>query len=239
MAAEPQLDTPLDLGAWQGDRAQLATARRSSYGDIDDLPPELRFQVYVSRAVRAREYQADAETTGAAAFILVTSQQQEALKIGRTFDRTIHTGRVRLAGRVHFMTPRAASSVFQEYAGDANGVFNRIADLQCDRLPTLVYDPSAGKSTLTYYPQGTHTDDGLVEVQLDASPPIDGLGLTAAPPAWQIANWRALGVVPSDDVRSCIMKSYECVSNSILSVNACRNLEVVGIPQVSNRIRDS
>ncbi|ABF09705.1 hypothetical protein [Cupriavidus metallidurans] len=169
MAVEAQPITPLDLGAWQGDRAQLATARRSSYGDIDDLPLELRFQVYVSRAVQARERQADAETAGAAAFILVTPQQQEELKTGRSFDRTVHTGRVRLAARVHFMTHRAASSVFEEYVGDANGVFDRIAELQCDRLPALIYDPSSGKSTLTYYPRGTHTDDGLVEVQLDAS----------------------------------------------------------------------
>ncbi|MHA6884172.1 hypothetical protein [Ralstonia pseudosolanacearum] len=170
MAAEAQPTTSLDLGAWQGDRAQLATARRTSYGDIDDLPPELRFQVYVSRTVQARERQADAETAGAAAFILVTPQQQEAFKTGRSFDRTVYTGRIRLAGRVHFMTHRAASSAFEEYAGDANGLFGRIAELQCDRLPTLVYDPSAGKSTLTYYPQGTHTDDGLVEVRLDAGP---------------------------------------------------------------------
>ena len=170
MVAKAQPDAPLDLGAWQGDRTQLAMARRSSYGDLDDLPHELRFQVYVSRAVRARAHQADAETTGAAAFILVTPQHQETLKTGRSFDRTVHTGRVRLAGRVHFVTYRAASSVFEEYAGNANGVFSRIAELQCDRFPALVYDPSAGKSTLTYYPQGTHTDDGLVEVQLDASP---------------------------------------------------------------------
>lgn len=170
MVAEAHLTSTLDLGAWQDDQAQLAKARRPLFGDIDDLPPELRFQVYVSRAVQARERQADAETDGAAAFILVTPEQQEAFKADRTFDRTVHTGRVRLAGRVHFMTHRAASSAFEEYAGDANGLFDRIAKLQCDRLPALVYDPSAGKSTLTYYPKGTHTDDGLVEVQLDAGP---------------------------------------------------------------------
>lgn len=55
MAAEVQSTISLDLGAWQGDRAQLATARRSSFGDIDDLPPALCFQVYVSRTVQARE----------------------------------------------------------------------------------------------------------------------------------------------------------------------------------------
>lgn len=170
MASEAQSAASLDLGAWQGDRAQLTTARRPSYGDIDDLPPELRFQVYVTRVIKARERRVGAETTGAAAFILVTPEQQESLKAGRVFDRTVHTGRVRLAGRVHFMTYRAASSTFEEYAGDANGLFDRVAELQCDRLPTLVYDPSAGQSTLTYYPRGTHTDEGVSEVRLDAGP---------------------------------------------------------------------
>jgi hypothetical protein len=170
MAADTQSTAPLDLGAWQGDRAQIEAAPRSTFGDIDDLPPELRFQVYVSRTIRARERQADAETAGAAAFILVTPQQQEALKAGRSFNRTVHMGRVRLAGRVHFMTPRAASSAFEEYTGDANGVFERIAELQSDHLPTMVYDPAAGKTRLLYYPNGTRTEDGMVEVDLDVGP---------------------------------------------------------------------
>jgi|GEM_PF-939087 len=170
MAAEAQDTVPLDLGAWEGDRAELQTAPRSQYGDIDDLPPELRFQVYVSRTVRARERQAGAETAGAAAFILVTPEQQEEYKTDRSFDRTAYTGRVRLAGRVHFMTPRAASSAFEEYVGDANGVFNRIAELQCDHRPAMIYDPSLGKSTLTYYPKGTYTDEGMVEIELDVGP---------------------------------------------------------------------
>ncbi len=167
MAADAQSTAPLALGAWQGDRAQIEAAPRSTFGDIDDLPPDLRFQVYVSRTIRARERQADAETAGAAAFILVTSQQQEGLKVGREFNHTVHTGRVRLVGRIHFMTPRAASSAFEEYAGDANGVFERIAELQYDNLPTMVYDQGAGKARLSYYPKGTHTDDGMIEVDLD------------------------------------------------------------------------
>ena len=170
MAADTQSTAMLDLGAWEGDRAQIEAAPRSTFGDVDDLPPELRFQVYVSRTVQARERQTDAETAAAAAFILVTPQQQEELKIGRSFDRTLHMGRVRLAGRVHFMTPRAATSAFEEYAGTANGVFERIAELQCDHLPTMVYDPSAGKTRLSYYPKGTRTDDGMIEVDLDVGP---------------------------------------------------------------------
>lgn len=170
MAAEAQSTALLDLGAWQGDRARIESAPRSMFGDIDDLPPDLRFQVYVARTVRARESQADAETAGAAAFILVTSQEQERFKVGRSFNRTLHTGRVRLAGRVHFMTPRAATSAFEEFVGDANGVFGRLAELQSDRLPAMVYDPSAGRARLSYYPKGTHTDDGMVEIDLDAGP---------------------------------------------------------------------
>lgn len=170
MAADVNSLVSLNLGAWQGDRAQIEAAPRSTYGDIDDLPLELRFQVYVSRTIRARERQADAETTGAAAFILVTPEQQEGLKAGRSFNRTVYMGRVRLAGRVHFMTHRAATSAFEEYTGDANGVFERIAELQCDHLPTLVYDPGAGKTRLSYYPKGTHTDDGMIEVDLDVGP---------------------------------------------------------------------
>ena len=76
MAADTQSTAMLDLGAWEGDRAQIEAAPRSTFGDVDDLPPELRFQVYVSRTVQARERQTDAETAAAAAFILVTPQQQ-------------------------------------------------------------------------------------------------------------------------------------------------------------------
>lgn len=170
MAADAQSTAPLELGAWQGDRAQIEAAPRSIFGDIDELPHELRFQVYVSRTIRARERQADAETAGAAAFILVTPQHQEKLKVGRSFKRAVHMGRVCLIGRIHFMTPRAATSAFEEYAGDANGVFERIAELQCDHLPTMVYDPGAGKTRLSYYPKGTQTDEGMIEVDLDVGP---------------------------------------------------------------------
>lgn len=170
MAADAHNTAPLNLGAWQGDRAKIVAAPRSTFGDIDDLPLELRFQVYVSRTIRARERQTDAETAGAAAFILVTPQQQEQLKDGRSFNRTLHMGRVRLVGRVHFMTHRAATSAFEEYAGDANGVFDRIAELGYEHLPTMVYDASAGKTRLSYYPKGTQTDDGIVEVDLDVGP---------------------------------------------------------------------
>lgn len=171
MAGEAQVNAPLDLGAWQADRQLLAVAPRSMYGDVDQLPESVRFQVYVSRLVQLRERQTDAEAAGAAAFVLVTPTQQQALKAeGRKLDRTVHSGQVRLAGRVHFMTYRAQSSVYEEHTGDANAVYDRIAELQCDKLPTLVYLPSDGESTLSYYPQGTYTDDGMVKVELSAGP---------------------------------------------------------------------
>lgn len=171
MEANVQSDAKaLELGAWTHDRAQLTTAQRTNYGDVDDLPPELRFQVYVSRMIRTRERRADAEKVGAAAFILVTPEQQCQFKAGRSFDRNAHTGRVRLASRLHFVTPRAASSAYEEYDGDDNGLFDRIEALKCDHLPALVYLPSADKSALTYYPNGTRVDDGMRQVQLDYGP---------------------------------------------------------------------
>lgn len=171
MAGEAQVKAPLDLGAWQADRPLLEVAPRSLYGDVDRLPESVRFQVYVSRLVQLRERQADAETAGAAAFVLVTPRDQQNLKdAGRRLDRTVHSGQVRLAGRVHFMTYRAQSSVYEEHTGDANAVYDRIAELQCDKLPTLVYFPSNGESTLSYYPHGTHTDEGMVKVELSAGP---------------------------------------------------------------------
>lgn len=170
MAAESQIKASLDLGAWQADRPILAVAPTSLYGDVDELPEAVRFQVYVSRLVQLRERQTDTETAGAAAFVLVTPTQQQSLKAGRKLDRTVHNGRVRLAGRVHFMTHRAMSSVYEEHSGDVNAVYDRIAELQCDRLPALVYDPSEGDSTLSYYPHGTYTDDGLVAIHLGAGP---------------------------------------------------------------------
>lgn len=117
MVGEAQVKAPLDLGAWQADRPLLAVAPRSMYGDVDQLPEAVRFQVYVSRLVQLRERQADAEMAGAAAFVLVTPTEQQALKAaGRKLDRTVHSGQVRLAGRVHFMTYRAQSSVYEEHS---------------------------------------------------------------------------------------------------------------------------
>lgn len=160
----------LALGAWEGDRAELQRAAPTNYGDVDDLPPALRFQVYVTRMIRTRERQPDAETAGAAAFILVSKEQQRELTVGRTLDRNAHTGRVRLAGRLHFVTQRAMSSVFEECDGNDNALFSRIELLDCAHLPALVYLPSENASAVTYYPNGTGTDDGAVQLQLDIGP---------------------------------------------------------------------
>lgn len=173
VAEQPKAQTKaqaLELGAWTSDRAQLATAQHSICGDVDDLPKELRFQVYVSRMIRMRERRPDAETAGAAAFVLVTPEQQRTFKTGRHFDRNAHTGRVRLAGRLHFVTHRAGSSAYEEYDGDDNGLFDRIEALKCDHLPTLVYLPSDDKSALTYYPNGTRDDEGMLQVELNYGP---------------------------------------------------------------------
>lgn len=154
------------LGSWEADRQQLVVAQRSDHGDVDDLPDDLRFQVHVSRMIRKRENQAGAETAGAAAFILVSSDEQDGLRTGRVFDRLVHTGTRRLSSRVHFVTPQASSSALEEHIGDDNDLFGRVAALGYDSRPTLLYVPSDGESSLSYYPNGMRTDDGLREVIL-------------------------------------------------------------------------
>ena len=155
------------LGSWEADRHQLAVTQRSDHGDVDDLPDELRFQVYVSRMIRRRENQQGSETSGAAAFILVGPDEQEKLKAGRFWDRLVHTGTRRLSSRIHFVTPQATSSALEDYAGDDNDLFGRVAALGYDNRPTLLYVPSDGGSSLSYYPNGTRTDQGLREVILN------------------------------------------------------------------------
>ncbi|MBK7615626.1 MAG: hypothetical protein IPJ08_14555 [Burkholderiales bacterium] len=154
------------LGSWEGDRQQLAVAQRSDHGDVDDLPDDLRFQVHVSRMIRKRENQPGAETSGAAAFVLVSSDEQDKLRVGRVFDRLVHTGTRRLASRVHFVTAQATSSALEEHVDDDNDLFGRVATLGYDGRPTLLYVPSHGESSLSFYPKGMGTDDGLREVIL-------------------------------------------------------------------------
>ncbi|WP_347469094.1 hypothetical protein [Burkholderia stagnalis] len=154
------------LGSWEADRQQLAVAQRADYGDVDDLSDDLRFQVHVSRMIRKRENQLDFETSGAAAFILVNPDEQDKLRTGRVFDRLVHTGTRRLSSRVHFVTPQATSSVMEEYKGDDNDLFELVTKLGYDDRPALLYVPSDGESSLSYYPNGMRTDDGVREVIL-------------------------------------------------------------------------
>lgn len=155
------------LGSWAGDRHQLAVAQRSDHGDVDDLSDDLRFQVHVSRMIRKRENQPGAEVAGAAAFILVTPEHQDKLRSGRVFDRLIHTGTRRLSSRVHFVTPLATSSALEEFAGDDNDLFGHVATLGFDKHPAIVYVPSAGESSLSYYPHGLASDVDVRDVVLN------------------------------------------------------------------------
>jgi hypothetical protein len=160
----------LPLGAWSPDRTVLAEAPRALYGDVSDLSADVRFQVHVARLISAREQRPDTERSGAAAFLLVTPQQHKAWAQRLTFDRNLHTGRVQLAGRIHFVTDLAGSSAYEDYAGSDTGLFDRLAALQCDRLPALIYLPDRHESSLTFYPQGTHDDRGLVPLKLNHGP---------------------------------------------------------------------
>lgn len=180
MPADGSIETAgLPLGAWSADRSALAEAPRALYGDVSDLPPVVQFQVHVARLIRAREKRPSTERTGAAVFLLVTAQQHKEWAQRLSLDRNLYTGRVRLTGRIHFVTDRAASSAYEEYEGSETGLFDRVAAMQCDRLPALVYLPDSHESSLTYYPNGTHEDQGLVQLQLNHGPVTEAEVLAA------------------------------------------------------------
>jgi hypothetical protein len=158
----------LPLGPWERDRVTIETTAVGDRGDVSDLPPQVQFQVYVARLVNRRERNSGAEFDQPAAFVLVSPKEYEAARQGRSEERLIHTGSRRLTGRIHFVTTAATSSIVDEYKGNDRAMFARLDALSLGSHPTLVYVPQRPVSSLSYYPKGTLTDDGLVDVPLRA-----------------------------------------------------------------------
>jgi hypothetical protein len=167
------------LGAWEQDRAKIEQVKPGDHGDVADLQDDVRFQTYVARHINRREQNENAEFDQPAAFILVPPEAYERLKVGRVEERLIHTGSKRLTGRIHFVTSAAISSIVEEYQGDDHELFARITAMSFAAHPTLIYVPQKPSSTLSYYPQGTATDDGVTDVRLIA-PPVTASAIQSA-----------------------------------------------------------
>jgi hypothetical protein len=158
----------LPLGAWEDDRELIENAPATDRGDVSDLPPDVQFRVYVARLINRREQNSAAEYDQPAAFVLVSPDAYQEARAGRSEERLIHTGGRRLTGRIHFVTAAAMSSVVDEYTGDDKAMFERLTALALGNHPTLVYVPQRPASSLSYYPRGTATDEGIVDIPLKA-----------------------------------------------------------------------
>src|ERR1700721_3169414 len=116
----------LPLGDWEKDRPALMAVPVGDRGDVADLDSVTQFQVYVARLINRREQNEEAEFDLAAAFVLVSPEEYEQAKIGRSVERLIHTGGRRLTGRLHFVMASATSSIVEEYGTDDNALFSRL-----------------------------------------------------------------------------------------------------------------
>ncbi len=156
----------LPLGAWEADRTVLRNASVEDFGDVADLPDDVKFTVRVARLVRRREQNINAEREGLAAFVLVAASTYEAMRTGRKEERLIHTGARRLTGRIHLVQAAATSSLVDEFNGDDSAMFARLAALGVANSPTLVYVPQIPTSSLSYYSRGTASDERVSDVTL-------------------------------------------------------------------------
>jgi hypothetical protein len=156
----------LPLGDWEKDRPALMAVPVGDRGDVADLDSVTQFQVYVARLINRREQNEEAEFDLAAAFVLVSPEEYEQAKIGRSVERLIHTGGRRLTGRLHFVMASATSSIVEEYGTDDNALFSRLEAVSMSQHPTLLYVPQHPSSSLTFYPKGTADDDGLKIIPL-------------------------------------------------------------------------
>lgn len=64
------------------------------------------------------------------------------------------------------MTATGSSSLFEEVAGDHSALFARLAALGMDTLPMAIYVAAASPASLSYYPNGSATDEGMREIPL-------------------------------------------------------------------------
>jgi len=156
----------LPLGAWENDRVLLKNVPVGDRGNAAEFPAVVQFQLNVAKLIVRREQNANAERDQPAAFVLVSPEQYRTERLGRTEERLIYTGSKRVTGRIHFVTADAISSLAEDFSGDDKPLFARLGSLPYASSPTLLYVPQAPTSTLSFYPKGTATDEGVIEISL-------------------------------------------------------------------------
>lgn len=154
-------DTPAH-GAWAGDSAALAAATLSGRGSDLELPPPQRFRANVTRCVVLREKLPEAEYDRPCAFVFTPAEILERLPETAIRTPFLNTGHYPLTGQVHFVGV-TGNGKSQPYDGAPGDLLDALNTAGVATLPTLVYDPKPGHSTLSWYPRGV-ADDASVEL---------------------------------------------------------------------------
>ncbi|WP_201313203.1 hypothetical protein [Dyella sp. EPa41] len=143
-----------DLGAWGNQRNTLEQAALTGRGSDADAPDSVRFGRAVAQLVALREAQNDAEFDQPAAFVFAPGEWQEQyLPKAAIRQPLLNTGHHTLTGRVHFVN-KVANGHSLPYVGADAELFDTIKNANADTLPTLIYSPKKGFSTLSWYPAG-------------------------------------------------------------------------------------
>ncbi len=146
------------LGAWDAERTALEIAPLTGRGSDADAPDPVRFGRAVMQLVARREQQADAEYDRPAAFVLVPRDWQRPL--GTIRRPLLHNGHQPLTGQIHFvnLVPNGHSLA---YSGDTGDLFETLTTVGVQTLPTLVYSPKQGTSTISWFPGGIEAEDNV------------------------------------------------------------------------------
>lgn len=168
-------DKALDTGAWAGDIDELLSALLSGQGSDTDLPDPVRFRLAVQRMILRREKLDECEYDRTAAMVLVPATFFESPPAGSVRCPLLHTGHHTLTGHMHFLGVSAGGRSLA-YEGDDGGLFDSLAAVQAEGLPTLVYSPKAGgQSMLSWYPEGTGKLDKVTSIPVRFDEPTSDL----------------------------------------------------------------
>ena len=164
-----------DLGAWSGEEEELAAAEITGRGGDADLPDEQRFPREVAQLLARRERRSDAEFDQPAAFVLAPARLFESLDAAWTRNRLLRTGNRRVTGQIHVVSSTLSGSSLDVTGGDA-ALFEALESNGLADLPTIVYTPNRGHSTLSLYPRGVAKDSDCEVRELDdEAPSVDAI----------------------------------------------------------------
>ncbi|ODU44686.1 hypothetical protein [uncultured Aquimonas sp.] len=158
------------FGAWSGDEAALAAVEVTGRGGDADLPGEQRFPREVAQLLARRERRDDAEFDQPAAFVLTPASVFESLNAAWGRNPLLRTGNRRVTGQIHAVSATLTGRSMEVSGGD-DALFGTLAAHALAELPTIVYTPKRGYSTISLYLRGVAYEDDVEVHDLDDEAP--------------------------------------------------------------------